>query len=303
MAQTTTSTGTVAGYFHDNGQAVQAVEALKSAGFGSAHLGVAHQGGSSTDSGTSHESGGPGVWDKIRNFFDGNTSEAYADENSQGDLANREVTPNPDDAGYNAYGADLHGNLSGLNVAQDRSRYFAHKLGSSGSGTVVTVNAGDRVSEAETILTRYGADLGEQAESFAYPETGSSATEVEEPARIQLLGEVLRVHKDRVSRGEVRMRKEVITEMQTVQVPVTREELVIERHAATGTEAVEGTVGSGEEIRIPLTEERASLDKSTVVREEVNVGKKKVEEVRDLTGDVRREDLVVEDSTTLAGRR
>jgi len=40
--------------------------------------------------------------------------------------------------------------------------------------------------------------------------------------RLELLKEVLQVNKRRVQTGEV-TRKEVITEMQTVQVPVTRE--------------------------------------------------------------------------------
>jgi uncharacterized protein (TIGR02271 family) len=104
------------------------------------------------------------------------------------------------------------------------------------------------------------------------------------------------VHKDRVSRGEVRIRKEVITETQTVQVPVTREELVIERRAVDQATPATGSIGESE-IRIPLSEERASVDTSTVVREEVAVGKKPVQDVRDLTGEVRREELVVEDPT------
>jgi uncharacterized protein (TIGR02271 family) len=108
------------------------------------------------------------------------------------------------------------------------------------------------------------------------------------------------VQKERVSRGEVRLRKEVITDTQTVQVPVTREELVIERRPTDSTTAASGTVGEGQEIRIPLSEETASLDKSTVVREEVAVGKKPVGEVRDLTGEVRREELVVDDGTKKA---
>jgi uncharacterized protein (TIGR02271 family) len=35
-------------------------------------------------------------------------------------------------------------------------------------------------------------------------------------------------------------------------------------------------IGSDREIRVRLTEERATLDKQTVVREQVNVGKRNV---------------------------
>ena len=51
------------------------------------------------------------------------------------------------------------------------------------------------------------------------------------------IGEILRVHKERISRGEVRLRKEVVTEHQNIEVPRTREELVVERIPGSGREA------------------------------------------------------------------
>jgi uncharacterized protein (TIGR02271 family) len=251
-------------------------------------------------------------------MFQGNEAEPYADERTQGDLANREVTQNPGDTNryanqndregqYDQYDtSDLHGSFTGLNIPEQRSRYFQNRITNSQNGAVVTVNAGDRVGEAESILLRYNADLGDDAENYNYSETETGTSQQPNQRRaqdlegeqnnIQLLGEVLRVHKDRVSRGEVRIRKEVITETQTVQVPVTREELVIERRPVDQASPATGSIGESE-IRIPLSEERASVDTSTVVREEVAVGKKPVQEVRDLTGEVRREELVVEDPT------
>jgi uncharacterized protein (TIGR02271 family) len=260
------------------------------------------------------------TWEKIKSMFQGNEAEPYADERTQGDLANREITQNPGDANrsaaypnnrenqYDQYDtSDLQGSFTGLNIPEQRSRYFQHRIANSQKGAVVTVNAGDRAAEAESILRRYNADLGEDAENYNYsePETDSSRQPGLDQAEnrnqnqnnIQLLGEVLRVHKDRVSRGEVRIRKEVITETQTVQVPVTREELVVERRPVDQATPATGSIGESE-VRIPLSEERASVDKSTVVREEVAVGKKPVQEVRDVSGEVRREELVVEDPTT-----
>ena len=124
--------------------------------------------------------------------------------------------------------------------------------------------------------------------------TGNRTEDVQ---NIQLLGEVLRVHKDRINRGEVVVRKDIITETQTVQVPVTREELVVERVDVAPDTPARGSIGQDQEIRIPLTEETASIDKGTVVREEVAVGKKPVQETRDFSGEVRREELVVDDQT------
>jgi len=111
-----------------------------------------------------------------------------------------------------------------------------------------------------------------------------------------LLGEVLRVHKDRVHRGDVRIRKEVVTENQSVQVPVEREELVVEHRPVSGEQPATGKLGK-QEIRVPLTEERPTVQKSTVVRDEVSVSKKPVEQVREVGGEVRHEELVIDDET------
>jgi uncharacterized protein (TIGR02271 family) len=324
MTQTQTGTGALVGFFENDADARQAVEALHQAGFTSAHIGVAHRGGSTirTDSSSSSvKEKATSTWDKIKSMFQGNEAEPYADERTQGDLANREITQNPGDANrsaayqndredqYDQYDtSDLHGSFTGLNIPEQRSRYFQNRITNSQNGAVVTVNAGDRVGEAQSILLRYNVDLGDDAENYNYSETetgssqqpgldqGRSESQNREQNNIQLLGEVLRVHKDRVSRGEVRIRKEVITETQTVQVPVTREELVVERRPVDQATPATGSIGETE-VRIPLSEERASVDTSTVVREEVAVGKKPVQEVRDLTGEVRREELVVEDPT------
>jgi uncharacterized protein (TIGR02271 family) len=113
--------------------------------------------------------------------------------------------------------------------------------------------------------------------------------------RVQLFGEVLRVHKERISRGEVRVRKDVVTENQTIEVPVTREELVLERvSVAANTPASSADIGRAQEIRVPLTEEKVRLEKQPVVREEVLVGKREVADVARVGDDVRHEELRVD---------
>jgi uncharacterized protein (TIGR02271 family) len=320
MAETQNLTGTIAAYFDDSNDAREAVEALHDAGFSSAHIGIAHRGPSSiSETGTSSESSFDrgeknhefSTWDKVKNWFSGDEAEPYADERTRGDLATREITDPEAGTGYAS--SDLHGSFRSLDIPEEHSRYFSHRLGRDQNGAVVTVNAGTRRAEAEDILTQYGGDVASNAASYDYGDTGANATGYESgtgtasgatagtyreetPENIQLLGEVLRVHKERINRGEVRIRKEVVTENQTVQVPVTREELVIERRPVNDTASADGSIGESE-IRVPLSEERPSIDKSTVVREEVSVSKRPVEEVRDVTGEVRREELVVDDPT------
>lgn len=108
-----------------------------------------------------------------------------------------------------------------------------------------------------------------------------------EPGHIQLYGEELSVHKERVGSGDVRVRKESVTEMQTVQVPVTREHLVVEH--------TDGSPASrAEELRIPLSEERVRVEKDLRLREEYKVGKRDVTKNEPVTESLRRERLLID---------
>jgi len=61
--------------------------------------------------------------------------------------------------------------------------------------------------------------------------------------------------------GEARFRKELVTETQTIEIPVTREELVIEYGGEGGVVLIEGRqLFAGETVRIPLWEERVHVD-------------------------------------------
>jgi uncharacterized protein (TIGR02271 family) len=107
-----------------------------------------------------------------------------------------------------------------------------------------------------------------------------------EGARIQVREEELQAHKQLVETGEVRVRKEVVTEHRTIEVPVQREEVVIERQAPTGEPV--------EEIRIPIRKEQVIVEKRPVVKEEVTVGKRVVQGTERVGGEVRKEVVCVE---------
>lgn len=121
--------------------------------------------------------------------------------------------------------------------------------------------------------------------------------EMEEARRLRLHSERLRAYKRPVKSGEVSVRKEVVTEQQTVNVPVSHEELVIERRSLAGdAAAAEGDqpIGEGEEIRIPLREEQAHVTKEAVATGEVEIGKRQVTENRQFTEEVRHEEPYIE---------
>jgi uncharacterized protein (TIGR02271 family) len=298
--------GTIVGYFATRTKAESAVNALKDAGFTRNHIGLAISSGNIAGTGTSqsgtasardeHETG---TWEKIKDFFTGGKPvEPYAGEASKNRLDNREIAPE-------SYGhEDVDQSLTGMSVTDEQARYFRHRFGSGSEGAIVTVTAPGREMEAKRILEQHGADVGASAAGYNYEQAEALPAQRGEQQNIQLYGEVLRVHKDRVNRGEARLRKEVHTTTQSVEVPVTREELVVERVPGTGQQ-VAGTAPTfqEQEVRIPLSEERASVEKQPVVREEVRVGKKPVTDAETLREQVRSEELKVEQDVPAKQRK
>jgi uncharacterized protein (TIGR02271 family) len=110
---------------------------------------------------------------------------------------------------------------------------------------------------------------------------------------IQLKEERLHAEKRPVETGQVTVRKEVHSETQHIDVPVEREEVVIERTPAHGR-ATAGAIAEGEEVRIPVREEKVSVSKDAVVKEEVKVGKRVVQDTEHVTGEVRKEEVKIE---------
>jgi uncharacterized protein (TIGR02271 family) len=79
--------------------------------------------------------------------------------------------------------------------------------------------------------------------------------------------------------GEARVHKQVVRETRTIEVPVEREELVIEYAGSGGQIIIEGRpLEAGETVRIPLWEERVHIDvtKHVLLREDVTIEKRRI---------------------------
>lgn len=168
-------------------------------------------------------------------------------------------------------------------------------------GAIVTVKAGARNPEAHALLEQRGAHIVHgrspeppvattAASGPVVTSTPFSAPQQADPGHIQLFGEVLRVRKEKVSSGDVQVRKESVTRIETVQVPVTQEHLVVEHSDESGRTDAEHA------IRVPLSEERVHIDKDTVLREEYKVGKREVTQNESVSDSVRRERLLIDDA-------
>ncbi|WP_147050542.1 YsnF/AvaK domain-containing protein, partial [Kocuria flava] len=105
--------------------------------------------------------------------------------------------------------------------------------------------------------------------------------------------EQLHVGKERRETGRARLRKYVVTDHETVDVPVEREEVRVERTPLSGTEATAGTIGE-EDVEVTLHEERPVVAKETVGVEKVGLEKETVRDTERVEADVRKEQVDVE---------
>jgi len=120
---------------------------------------------------------------------------------------------------------------------------------------------------------------------------GTSGTEG--TRRVDLREEELVPHTQDVQTGEVNLHKDVVTEEQTVEVPVTREEVIVERHPVEGRPA-SGTIGQEQDISVPVHEEQVTLEKEAQVYEEAEVRTREVQDTQRVSGTVRKEVLDVD---------
>ena len=122
---------------------------------------------------------------------------------------------------------------------------------------------------------------------------GEGASRDDGDRMLQLREEELRVGKELVEVGGVLFRKEVVSEPRTIEVPITREEVVIERHAVDPRPA-DRPIGETETIEVPVREERVTVEKRPVVAEEVRIGKRNVQDSERVSETVRREEVVLD---------
>jgi uncharacterized protein (TIGR02271 family) len=189
----------------------------------------------------------------------------------------------------------ITGALIGWGIPEEDASYYEGEV--KAGRYLVTVEANGREGDARTILRRLGGHdrAGWEAVRADRANILSEGSFRDEEGRvIQLREEHLRADKEEVETGRVKVRKEVRTEHKQLNVPVEHEEVVIERRPGRGRASSADM--KSEEIRIPVKEERVKVTKEPVVREEVTVGKRKVRDTRTVSGDVRKEEVVV-DST------
>lgn len=152
-----------------------------------------------------------------------------------------------------------------------------------------------RLSE-DDIKSKYLQDsppLLSSAHSTNGIEENQAKQEESESSHVPLIEEKLNISKREVTYKEATLIKEPVTEMKTVEVPVTHEELIVERRppteATTSQDELKSPVTTKEEIKIPLKKEEIEVRKEPYVKEEIVIKKRRVEETKTITEEVKSE--------------
>ncbi|MFS0644658.1 YsnF/AvaK domain-containing protein [Siminovitchia sp. 179-K 8D1 HS] len=181
----------------------------------------------------------------------------------------------------------------------DMDRYY-QEIEDGGILLYVDKEYGERYSANSRYADAEPQDAKLHTEANAVPHTDGAdfpsdppEGTVEDETRMKLHEEKLEVDKKEVQSGEVTVRKDVVEEEQTIDVPVSREEVYIERRPVGEQEAADEASaafdGDEKTIRIPLKSERLDVRKKPVVNDEIIVGKKEVEDTETVKETIRRE--------------
>jgi uncharacterized protein (TIGR02271 family) len=142
------------------------------------------------------------------------------------------------------------------------------------------------------------------AETTGAGETGGPGHDVSGPNTDDAMTrseEQLRVGTQDVEAGRARLRKYVVTENVTKTVPVSHEEVRVEREPITEQNigaATDGPAISEEEHEVTLRAERPVVEKEAVPVERVRMGTETVTEQARVNEDVRKEQIDVDGDTT-----
>ena len=144
------------------------------------------------------------------------------------------------------------------------------------------------------------ADESDDPDGYDAPSPHVRTLTGDQPEHLQLREERLRVEKEEVEAGVVRLTKRVREWVETVDVPLREEQLVVEVLPGSGVVRFgDQELQAGDVLEVPLLEERATVVKETVVSEDVIVRKVSAEVEEQFEATLRREELAIEESGNL----
>ena len=318
---------TIIGVFDEAGMADRTIDALQNAGFNTSqiyHTGRATHGGGflaglrnffggSTDESGTHVANdleGMGVSDNEANYYENEYNSGHTILALQGDNNAENAWSIMQSNGAYNYSSRMGG--SGITntgtTTTDATRTGPNdyptddvtRTGTTGSQRVAN-NINNDADTSDTVMplntTGYDATRT-QGNNYTTTQGNQGAdytnTGTDDAQRLRLREEQLNVNKQPVQTGEVQLHKNVVEEQKTVNVPVTHEEVYVERRPVTDATADNTPIGQGEDIRVPVSQEQVNVNKNTVTTGEVSVGKRTVQGNQQVTDTVRHEEANLE---------
>jgi len=174
----------------------------------------------------------------------------------------------------------------------------------------------DEEQELYAYYERYLRAIGDRAEYEQTTGTGVGRRNMKRDNRLNTSDsgtddamtrseEHLRVGTEKVEAGRAKLRKYVVTEQQSVEVPVSREEVRVEREPITDANRADSRSGpeiTEDEYEVVLHEERPVVATEAVPVERVRLGTETVTDEETVSGEVRKERIEVDDETLPRGR-
>ncbi|KNC17238.1 photosystem reaction center subunit H [Arthrobacter sp. RIT-PI-e] len=206
------------------------------------------------------------------------------------------LSPEEEDRLYSHY--EIGGGTSGYTETTTGTTGTAGYDTTTTTGTTTgTVGQGERdvdLDAAAAGRTTAGVDSSTDTSRHTVGHDTSGPTTDDAMTRSE---EQLRVGTEKREAGRARMRKYVTTENVTKTVPVSHEEVRVEREPITDAnrgDAYDGPAISEEEHEVTLTEERPVVEKEAVAVERVRLDKETVTDQETVSADVRKEEIEVE---------
>ncbi|MBF4548044.1 PRC and DUF2382 domain-containing protein [Corynebacterium afermentans subsp. lipophilum] len=196
----------------------------------------------------------------------------------------------PKDRIEDAPDLDENGHLT----TEDQDAFYRH-YGLENTEDVTTYETGNRFAEtgaagAAGAGAGYAAGERTDVDTERRDVADADRRDVADNGEIVRSEEQLNVSKDRVETGEVRLRKYVVNETETVEVPVEREEVRVVREPITDADRAnyDGNIGE-QEASVTLSEDRVNVSKESVPVEKVSLEKDTVRDTERVSEDVRKE--------------
>ncbi|WP_175934407.1 PRC and DUF2382 domain-containing protein [Corynebacterium sp. Marseille-P4321] len=174
---------------------------------------------------------------------------------------------------------DENGHLT----TEDQEAFYRH-YGLTETQDVTTYETNQRGAAPAAGAAGAGYAAGERVE------TDRAEAPRDENGEIIRSEEQLNVSKDRVETGQVNLRKYVVNETETVEVPVEREEVRVVREPITDADRAnyDGNIGE-QEASVTLHEDRVNVSKESVPVEKVSLEKDTVQDTERVSEEVRKE--------------